>query len=313
MLRNSVLLLWLCVGSFTPTIFAQQAEFFEVEKVSPQLEAEWDIFTGTYGGPHENHSGTASGVLVVTPSTGFLTSTMNLYSFESIPVWTVAMDSLPSSNPFTTVVVQIATNEVIDMTSFGGSAPDEFIDLGPRAELGGFPIFYYWAEWQGLDAQPEFSASISATNNHVSFTAMRVAIYNTDSPFDAEFGAVETVGADSFNVFRGVGVDTLQANISASDNNYIQVEPGFTINSNEAPVCLEFVATSPVQNMSCLNFSIESNANTPGLTKTIEFYNFDAGVYEIVEDQPASFNVDETLTIEPNGNLQRFTEPTTSE
>ena len=47
-----------------------------------------------------------------------------------------------------------------------------------------------------------------------------------------------------------------------------------------------------------LLFAIESNAGTPGLSKTFEFWNFAFGQFDTVSSIEESFNVDEVVVVE---------------
>ena len=55
---------------------------------------------------------------------------------------------------------------------------------------------------------------------------------------------VVTVVLSDINVFRGVAISGGLAEVQQSDDLYLRLNPGFTINSMEAPVWVEFFGTS---------------------------------------------------------------------
>jgi len=94
----------------------------------------------------------------------------------------------------------------------------------------------------------------------------------------------------TFQVFRGTPVSGGLAEMQDSDDIRAIYNPGFTINSTEAPVWLIFDANiggSPNH-----SFRIESQAGTPGLTYTIEAFNFTSNSFEVIGTQMESFNTD---------------------
>jgi len=106
--------------------------------------------------------------------------------------------------------------------------------------------------------------------------------------FSAGGGSFEPPSA--LEVFRGNPVSGGLAEMLDSDDSRAIYNPGFTINSTEAPVWLIFdanVGGSPNH-----DFRIESQAGTPGLTYTFEAFNFNAGIFEVVATQTESFNTD---------------------
>lgn len=99
---------------------------------------------------------------------------------------------------------------------------------------------------------------------------------------------------DSFNVFRGVLLDGTLAEAQAADDVGIVLNPGFTIAPSEAPVWLEFQGV--VDANASYDLHVESKANTPGLTYTVEMRNANTGQYEEIASMPESFNTDSVET-----------------
>lgn len=109
-----------------------------------------------------------------------------------------------------------------------------------------------------------------------------------------------------FNVFRGVNVGGRLADVLDSNDMYISFQPGFTLNSNEAPVWLEFDGALLSPNISVLFANIESSVNTPGLTQTIEMFDWLAGEYSVVDSRDASFNIDMVFSIDVSNTVTDF-------
>ena len=105
--------------------------------------------------------------------------------------------------------------------------------------------------------------------------------------------------ADSFTVFRGELQSGGLAETTTSDDQYLSVRPGFTLNTSEAPVWLIFDALLSLTNHEML---VESQANTPNLTMTAEMFNWNSSQYETVGTKLESFNADsiETFTLTSN-------------
>ena len=73
--------------------------------------------------------------------------------------------------------------------------------------------------------------------------------------------------------------------------------PGFILNSTEAPVWLIFDGTVAPSVPASFDLVVESSANTPGLERRIEAWNFTTSSYDLVATDDASFNTDVVKTI----------------
>ena len=104
----------------------------------------------------------------------------------------------------------------------------------------------------------------------------------------------------SFDQLRGNLVQGGLDAITESDDQFASFAPGFTLNPSEAPVWLEFEATV---NEGVSELTIESNANTIGLSVTAEAFNASTGSFESVGVGSESFNVDSVLTFPIDGNF----------
>lgn len=93
---------------------------------------------------------------------------------------------------------------------------------------------------------------------------------------------------DSLNVFRGIVVDGEFTDLFCDDDETMLFRPGFTINSSEAPVWLEFEGTNLAPN-DYRDFVLNSSAGTPGITLTVEEWNWDTNSYEMIGEESENF------------------------
>ena len=100
------------------------------------------------------------------------------------------------------------------------------------------------------------------------------------------------VAPASYTVFRGNELSGALGDFGASDDVAARYNPGFTINNLEAPVWLVFDAVAA----GTTDFSIESQAGTPGLTYTAEAWNWNTNSYDELGTQDEQFNADQTVT-----------------
>lgn len=117
----------------------------------------------------------------------------------------------------------------------------------------------------------------------------------------ATASVVEFVPPAAFNVFRGIPIAGGVAEMQESDDNRATFNPGFTINPSEAPVWLVFDANVGAASID-YDFLVESQAGTPGLTYTVEAFNWNTNSYDVVGANVESFNSDsvETYSLTPD-------------
>ena len=103
------------------------------------------------------------------------------------------------------------------------------------------------------------------------------------------------------------GTEPPLSDYQTDDNIRALWNPGFTLNSTEAPVWIRFEANAP----SASQFVVESQAGTPGLTLTVEAWNFTNSSYDNLGEFAEGFNSDSTSTvaltadhIDSSGNVQ---------
>ena len=114
------------------------------------------------------------------------------------------------------------------------------------------------------------------------------------------------VTPSAFNVFRGILIDGELEDSFESDDSRLRINPGFVLNSNEAPVWLVFDATVSDGSPNSLGLAVESQANTPGLTGTLEAFNWNSNAYDVVEVSPASFNTDAVVTADLSAGISDY-------
>lgn len=115
-----------------------------------------------------------------------------------------------------------------------------------------------------------------------------------------------TVPADSLTVFRGQLVGGTLADAADSDNVYMLFRPGITLNTSEAPLWLIFNGTLPSDNPNTLDLVMESQAGTPGLTATLEVWNWNTSAYDVVDVSPTSFNSDAVVTVDLTSGISNY-------
>lgn len=106
-----------------------------------------------------------------------------------------------------------------------------------------------------------------------------------------------TFPADSVTLFRGVAFGGTESDTFTSNDVAAMYRPGFVLNDTEAPVWLIFDGTSPNAAPSGLDLSLEAQAGTPGLTATLEAFNWTTNSYDVVDTTDATFNVDSVVTV----------------
>ena len=82
--------------------------------------------------------------------------------------------------------------------------------------------------------------------------------------------------------------------------------PGFVVSPSEAPVWLIVDSISPVISTDTLELILESQAGTPGLTATLEAWNWNDSVYEVVDVSPASFASDVVVSVDLTAGLSNY-------
>ena len=88
---------------------------------------------------------------------------------------------------------------------------------------------------------------------------------------------------------------------------FISFIAGFTLSSSEAPIWIFADLTLPFV-PELLSFEVESQANTPGLTKTTEMFNFTTGVFDVLDTTSESFNTDSIVNVDLTDDIGLYVE-----
>ena len=101
-----ILLTVLCLCVFGKAVDGQEFLLFETPDQAVASEYGWDLFNGFYNQPHASSIGDTSAVLTATPPGGFVSSTSNLYAFETVPTYTFTLSGLNNAQSQTSVLLQ---------------------------------------------------------------------------------------------------------------------------------------------------------------------------------------------------------------
>ena len=116
----------------------------------------------------------------------------------------------------------------------------------------------------------------------------------------------ETIVPDTLNVFRGIQIGGTFADALESDDSRLIFNPGFILNSTEAPVWLIFDGALSSDSPSSLEIAVESQAGTLGLTGTLEAFNWNSTTYEVVDTSAESFNTDTVVSVDLSSGISNY-------
>ena len=150
-----------------------------------------------------------------------------------------------------------------------------------------------WSTRSGTDGVQEFSVLDLYSSAASDFYVDDVDFISTQTCDLGPGGESNVAPADTIAVFRGIQIGGSDADYAESDDSYAVFNPGFTINNTEAPVWLTFeAAIAPF----LADFIVESSAGTPGLTYTVEVWDYVAADWEVMAEVDETFNTD-TVTV----------------
>jgi hypothetical protein len=112
---------------------------------------------------------------------------------------------------------------------------------------------------------------------------------------------------DEFMVARGIQIAGDLSDVQESDDSYLKFNPGITLNSTEPPVWIVFDGTLPTDSPASLEVTLEAQANTSGLTQTIEMFDYISGQYDQVDAQAATNN-DSIATVDLTADISDYVE-----
>lgn len=112
---------------------------------------------------------------------------------------------------------------------------------------------------------------------------------------------------DSYSVTRGEWNSGGVARVQASDNDDLSIRR----KSSDVTSRTEFVVTgfSPAENPVSMQLTLEGSVFARStVNQTIELFNFDTGLWEVIDVRAANRFGDSTVTVSPGGDLSRFVE-----
>lgn len=122
-------------------------------------------------------------------------------------------------------------------------------------------------------------------------------------------GTSTLVKPASFTPFRGQVVGGNLASLWFSDNNYLRMIPGITMNQFEHSIQLIVESFAPSANIQSMRLDVESAANLGGLNQTIQFWNFATNQWVDIRTDPIT-QTDTTFQALAPSNPSQFVHPT---
>ncbi len=115
---------------------------------------------------------------------------------------------------------------------------------------------------------------------------------------------------ESFTIARGVNQGGGLAELTTSDDAYLNVGRGLVLNQQESPVTVEFSTTARTSTAQSIEVTLELGANTAGLQQTIQARDTLAGAWVEVDRRNASLS-DLVTTVTLPGSASRFVDGAT--
>ena len=122
-------------------------------------------------------------------------------------------------------------------------------------------------------------------------------------------GSTTWITPNELIIFRGIQIGGSLEDVFESDDSRIWFNPGLITNSSDAPVWLIFDGNLPDDNPGSLEIVLESQAGTPGLTHTLETWNWTSSAYDVIDVSPASFNNDVVVTVDLSSGISDYAQP----
>lgn len=153
------------------------------------------------------------------------------------------------------------------------------------------------------------SGSVSDVTEHTSELANigAVSSFDVDSAGELYFLAFSggkvyklvssAVAPASYTVFRGVLQTGQLSDLVQSDDQRMDIINGLVANSQEAPVTLQLTTTAPAQTATALRFFLEAQVGSPGLTQTVDLWDYNAGAWVRLDTRGATFNIDQRIVL----------------
>ncbi|MBS1723898.1 MAG: hypothetical protein JSS66_13200 [Armatimonadetes bacterium] len=121
-----------------------------------------------------------------------------------------------------------------------------------------------------------------------------------------------TLSATSFSILRGVLVSGTVADTVNSDDQYLVVKNGVTLNPSESPVQVDFKTTAPNTVAQQMSIRLELSVSTVGLQSKVNVFNYDTNAWELMDTRGATL-ADQVIDIPINSNASKYINPATRE
>jgi hypothetical protein len=201
-LTRSIAIALMAIGGWMAANRSQANTLFTTQATPASGTFEWDVFSGTYVGPHapdvagSSVGATLTGDSFALPGPPQFPSPLlfagSLYSGGRVGRFHVDLTGASTTGALTTVVLQIAfpaTDDPLEAERFvvestvrlDGNLATEYVDrgTGPDGER------YLWAEWRGLAANASYDIDFDANLNHFALDGAKLEYFNGDVLFDA--------------------------------------------------------------------------------------------------------------------------------
>ncbi|MCH7903295.1 MAG: hypothetical protein IH944_01860 [Armatimonadetes bacterium] len=275
-------------------------EFVDVRgNVTPIFDARLTTVLTDGGSPGE---ATVTQELVITNNYS-TDMTISVFNYSDWDVSGVFVDDIATISGDVMTITDTVTGDVINYQGVGADAyqaaewPTLRSDLldGDITNLdnSGFP-------WGGADFTGAFQWDRSIPSGQS--TAFNVEI---TAP-----GPEQTVLPDSFSFFRGSQTGGVLSDLFDSDDSFITVLPGITLNQAERQVQLIVVGTAPTETPTELRFRVEAHAEINNIGQWIELWNYDTNSYEQVDFMIATLAdsiVEVSIAVDPGRFIQAGT------
>ena len=119
-------------------------------------------------------------------------------------------------------------------------------------------------------------SSASAINNNGLIVGYGITNASSGTIHALLLTPFDTDEPTSYSIFRGVYYSGSLSSLFYIDGSYLELLTGPTLNTSEAPISVIVNGISTQPSPSDLRLSMTAHANTPGLTQTIELWDFQA-------------------------------------
>ena len=214
----------------------------------------------------------------------------------------------PDGSRITFTTNRDGNSEIYVMNSDGTGqtrlTSDSARDMEPKFNADGSKIAF----WTDRDGNKEVYVMNADGSGQSNLTSNGAADEGPSYPMHLS----TTVTPNTLFLLRGLVTAGGISDLFFSDDLRLEVRAGLTLFLGESPLQAVMTGTSPVESPTELRFTLESSVNTPGLTQTIELFNYDTSSYEEV-DLSIPGAMDATVAVSITVSPERFVQAGTRE